>query len=137
MPTVHTYNPAKVTCALGVHIVSGFAEDSIIAIEHAGNGTSVNSGTDGEIVRSIDPSQIWNMKITLQQTSSTNSYLRKMYDLDQSSGAGVFPVIVVDLMSKQEFAAPVAWVVKPAGFHRGRTQQNIEWEICIASPKFK
>lgn len=137
MPTIHTYNPKKVTCVLGPHIVSGFADDSMITIEYAGNGTAVNSGADGEIVRSIDPSEVWNMKLTLQQTSKTNEYLKTVYDVDESTGAGIFPVIIVDLMGSKEFAAPSAWVTKPMGFHRGREQQNCEWEICIAAPKFK
>ena len=39
MATVTTYNPKKVTCALGRHIASGFADDSFINIEPAGDGT--------------------------------------------------------------------------------------------------
>lgn len=33
MPRVTTYNPKKVTLALGNHIASGFADDSFIVIE--------------------------------------------------------------------------------------------------------
>ena len=32
MAKVTTYNPRKVTCALGRHIVSGFADDSFISV---------------------------------------------------------------------------------------------------------
>ena len=135
--TIHTYNPGKVTVALGIHMVSGMADDSMIAIEYAGNGTAVNSGADGEIVRSIDPAEIWNMKLKLQQTSATNDYLQMMYDIDRSTGVGLFPVIIVDLMGKKEFTASTAWVAKPCPFARAREQTDCEWEIGIASPKFK
>lgn len=40
MPRVTTYNPKKVTLALGNHIASGFADDSFIVIEPAGDGNS-------------------------------------------------------------------------------------------------
>ena len=56
MAKVTTYNPRKVTCALGRHIVSGFADDSFISIESDGDGTSSVGGADGEVARSIDPS---------------------------------------------------------------------------------
>ena len=58
MSRVTTYNPKKVTCALGRHIVTGFADDSFISIEPAGDGTSYVTGADGEIARSIDPSNL-------------------------------------------------------------------------------
>ena len=77
---VKTYNPKKVTCSLGRHIVSGYADDSMITVEFAGDGTSYVAGADGEIVRSIDPTEIFKLKLAVQQTSSTNAYLQKMFD---------------------------------------------------------
>ena len=35
-----TYNPRKVTMALGNHIAAGFADDSFISVEPASDGTS-------------------------------------------------------------------------------------------------
>ena len=69
MANVTTYNPKKVTCALGNHIVSGFNDDSFITIEPAGDGTSYVVGADGEIARSIDPSRVYTVKIALLQNS--------------------------------------------------------------------
>lgn len=56
MPRVTTYNPKKVTLALGNHIASGFADDSFIVIEPAGDGNSYVAGADGEVCVSVDPS---------------------------------------------------------------------------------
>ena len=53
-----TYNPKKVTCSLGRHIVVGYAEDSMITIDFASDGTSYVVVSDGEVVRSIDPAEI-------------------------------------------------------------------------------
>ena len=49
MPRVTTYNPKKITLALGNHIASGFADDSFIVIEPAGDGNSYVAGADGEV----------------------------------------------------------------------------------------
>lgn len=134
---VKTYNPKKVTCALGRHIVSGFADDSMITVEFAGDGTSYVAGADGEIVRSIDPSEIYTLKLALQQTSKTNAYLQKMYDKDKKDGSGTFSVNINDILGKEKFVGGIAWVTKPASFVRGKTQNNREWEIVIGKGRFK
>ena len=92
MGKVTTYNPRKVTCALGSHIASGFADDSFISIEPAGDGTTYVVGADGEIARSVDPSKLYTVKISVLQTSPTNAYLQKRYDKDQNNGDGTFSV---------------------------------------------
>lgn len=137
MSTVHTYNPKKVTCALGRHIASGFADDSMITVEFAGDGTAYVQGADGEIVRSIDPSTLYTLKIKLQQTSKTNAYLQSMYEKDKDYGTGTFSVNVVDVWGNEKFTGAVAWVTKPASFVRGKTQNDREWEVVVADGQFK
>lgn len=126
----NTYNPKKVTCALGNHIVSGFADDSMITVEYAGDGTSYVSGADGEVVRSIDPSEIYTIKLTLLQTSATNAYLQNMFDKDKKDGNGTFSININDILGNEKFVAETGWVTKPASWVRGKTQNNREWEIA-------
>lgn len=125
-----TYNSKKVTCSLGNHIVSGFADDSMITIEFAGDGTSYVSGADGEVVRSIDPSEIYTVKLAVLQTSPTNAFLQNMFDKDKKDGNGTFNININDILGKEKFVAEVGWVTKPASFVRGKTQNNREWEIA-------
>lgn len=134
---VTTYNPKKVTCSLGRHMVTGFADDSFISVEPAGDGTSHVVGADGEIVRSIDPSKVYTVKVALLQTSPTNSYLQKMYDKDKKDGTGTFQVNINDLLGKEKFVGSVAWVTKPASWARGKAQGNREWEIVVGEGDFK
>ena len=125
-----TYNPKKVTCSLGNHIVSGFADDSMITVEFAGDGTSYVSGADGEVVRSIDPSEIYTVKLAVLQTSPTNAFLQNMFDKDKKDGNGTFNININDILGKEKFVAEVGWVTKPASFVRGKTQNNRECEIA-------
>ena len=137
MGRVTTYNPKKTTCALGRHIASGFADDSFITIEPAGDGTSYVVGADGEIARSIDPNNAYTVKIALLQASATNKYLQKMYDKDKKDGTGTFPVNIADLLGNEKFTGSVAWVNKPASWVRGKAQNNREWEITVGDGDFK
>lgn len=132
-----TYNPKKVTCSLGRHIVVGYAEDSMITIDFASDGTSYVVGADGEVVRSIDPAEIYTLKLSVQQTSATNAYLQKMFDKDRKDGSGTFPVNINDILGNEKFVGGVAWVTKPASFVRGKTQNNREWEIAVDKGQFK
>lgn len=134
---VTNYNPKEVTCALGNHIVSGFADDSFIAVEPAGDGTSYVCGADGEIARSIDPSRIYTVKLTLQQQSRTNAFLDKKYRQDQKDGKGTFSVAVNDILGNEKFVGAVGWVTKTAAWNRGKQQQNREWELVVAEGEIK
>lgn len=136
MSKVTTYNPRKVTCALGTHIVSGFADDSFISIESAGDGTSYVVGADGEVARSIDPSKVYTVKISLLQSSETNAYLQKMYDKDKNDGSGTFSVNINDILGEEKFTGATAWVSKPASWARGKAQSNREWEIVVGEGDF-
>lgn len=137
MAAVYTYNPKKVTCAFGRHIATGFADDSFITIEPAGDGTTYVSGADGEVVRSIDPSSTYTIKLSLQQTSKTNAYLQKKVDKDKKDGKGTFSVNINDILGKEKFVGGIAWVTKPASFVRGKAQNNREWEIVVCDGQFK
>ena len=126
MSRMTTYNPRKVTCAFGNHIVSGFADDSFITVEPAGDGTSYVVGADGEVARSIDPSKVFTVKIALLQNSNSNSYLQNMYDKDVKDGTGTFSVNINDLLGAEKFTSGIAWVTKPASWARGKQQGNRE-----------
>ena len=116
MSKVTTYNPKKVTCALGNHIASGYADDSFISIE---------------------PSSVYTVKLALLQASSTNAYLQKMYDMDKKDGNGTFNVNITDLIGNEKFTGSVAWVTKPAAWERGKSQGNREWEIAVGEGQVK
>ena len=133
---VKTYNPKKVYCSLGRHIVSGWAEDSMISIEDAGDGTTYAVGADGEVVRSIDPGNVYIMKIAVQQTSPTNEYLHTMVSKDKSDGSGTFSVNITDVLGGDKFTGGIAWVTKEATFQRGKKAENREWEIVVAGGEF-
>ena len=109
----------------------------MITIDFASEGTSYVVGADGEIVRSIDPAEIYTLKLAVQQTSAANAYLQKMFDKDRKNGTGTFSVNIKDILGKEKFSGEVAWVTKPASFVRGRTQNNREWELAVNKGKFK
>ena len=129
---VKTYNPKKVTVALGNHMVRGYAEDSFITVEPVGEGVTSQSGADGEVVRSVDPDSRFTVKIVVQQTSSTNAFLMEMRKKDKKDGSGVFPLNIKDIMGGEAFSAEHAWVKNDSSWARGKAVTDREWELeCV------
>ena len=137
MGAVKTYNPKEVTVALGNHIVTGFADDSFITIDPNGDGITKKVGCDGEIVRSVSPDDTYIVKISLLQTSATNSFLQGQIAKDIKNGSGMFAVTVKDLKGGMVFSTDAAWAAKPASRGYGKEASNREWEIHTGSATLK
>ena len=126
---IKTYNPKEVTVSCGSHIVEGFADDSFISIEANGDGITKKVGCDGEIVRSVSPDGTYKVKITLLQTSGSNSFFSGKVDQDRDTGDGMFPLLIKDLKGGLVFSTEAAWCTKKAPVTRGKESNNREWEI--------
>lgn len=124
-----TYNSKNVNIALGDHNVSGYAEDSFVTIEQKGDGVTSKTGCDGEVTRAIDPNNQYLVKISVQQLSPTNNFLRKKYEKDKKDGTGTFSILIKDASGKIQFSASDAWVVKQPSRVWGKDTNNREWEI--------
>lgn len=126
---IKTYNPKEVVIAAGSHLVSGLADDSFVNIEANGDGITKKVGCDGEVVRSVSPDGTYKVKISLLQTSDSNTFFSNMVDLDRDTGEGMFPLLIKDLKGNEVFSTEAAWVTKKAAFGRGKESTNREWEL--------
>ena len=133
MGKIKTYNPKEVIVTLGTHIVTGYADDSFVTIDPNGDGVTKKVGCDGEIVRSISPDDTYIVKVSLLQTSDTNSYLQERLAKDRKDGSGMFPIIVKDLKGGLVFSTDSAWPKGPASRGYGKEAGNREWELHTGS----
>lgn len=121
---IKTYNPKEVIVTCGTHIVTGYADDSFISIEPNGDGITKKTGCDGEIARSISPDNTYKVKLTLLQTSDSNSYFSGMVDLDRDTGNGLFPILIKDLKGRSGVQHGSCMVREESSCHsRQRDQQ--------------
>ena len=134
---IKTYNPKEVIVSCGTHIIDGYADDSFISIEQNGDGITKKVGCDGEIARAISPDNTYKVKITLLQTSDSNSFFSDMVDLDRDTGNGLFPILIKDLKGGLVFSTEAAWVTKKASATRGKDTNNREWEIDTGDATLK
>ena len=93
-----TYRADRVKAIFGgSHIVSGLDADSFITIEANGGDTTMESGADGEVVRSVDASKMYKVTVVLQYGSPSDKWLMDMRKRDMSSSDGMFDMLIKDL----------------------------------------
>lgn len=126
---VTTYNPKEIVITLGVHIVTGIADDSFVTVDPNGDGITKKVGCDGEVVRSISPDDTSIVKVVVFQTSPTNRFLNDKLKFDRKTGDGMFPILIKDLKGGLKFSAQQAWVSKPPSRGYGKEAGTREWEI--------
>lgn len=129
MSEVKTYNPKEIIASFGSHMVSGYAEDSFITIDPNGDTVTKKVGVDGEIVRSISTDKTYIVKISLMQTSKTNTFLQEKLQQDRDTGDGVFPVLIKNLKGGLLFEAECAWSKGTPSRSFGKEAGTREWEI--------
>ena len=130
---IATYHPRQVIMSFGSHMVGGYADDSFVSIEHNGDGITKRVGCDGEIARSVTPDDTYVVKITLLQTSESNTYFQNQFNHDYDTGEGMEPLLIKDLKGSLVFSTDAAWVVKSTPRNFGKETENREWEIHTGS----
>ena len=134
---IKTYNPKEVIVTLGSHIVTGYADDSFVSVEPNGDGVTKKVGCDGEIVRSVSPDDTYNVKLSVLQTSPTNSFLQNRFNQDIQTGEGMFPLMIHDLKGGLLFSTDSAWPVRSAARGFGRESANREWDLSTGSGRIE
>ena len=126
---VLTYDPKKVAVIFGAHQITGFSEDDIITVSPSGEGMQKYVGADGEVARSVDPNETFEITFSLASTSRSNTYLSNMYNLDRVTGKAMVPLLIKDLSGDTVFAAEQAWVQNFPECTKGRVVETQEWTI--------
>lgn len=131
------YNPKMVTMSLGNHLADGFADDSFITIEQVGDGNTHVVGVSGEVMVSVDPSNVYSIKIVVLQNSKTNKFLDTQYEKLKAGYDAFFTVNIKDLLGNDKFTGNNGWVVKKPSIGYAKAAANREWELAVAEGNFE
>lgn len=133
---VKTYASDQVVLIVGGVPLSGYADGTFVEIEQLGDGTSSQSGGDGEIARSFSPDKRYQVTFTLQQTSSSNDVLNGLLAADEVTRKGLFPVLIEDLSGRTVFGAAQAWVNKRPNAALSKAVENRAWVLTTGAPLY-
>ena len=126
--SVKTYDPKMIVITFGAVPISGYAEGTFVRVNRSGDAFSKSKGAGGDVERVNRNQGDFEVSVTLQQTSSSNSELSAILAADQVSNAGVFPLTIKDLLTdKVLFFAPQAWIRKDPEWEDGDELNSREW----------
>lgn len=135
MGDIKIYDADEVTVNVaGLPIDSGYDDGEFLRIEQESDDFTDKVGTDGEVTRSKTNDRRATASIVLMQTSSGNSLLSGLNNLDRNTpnGFGVGPFLVRDRQGLALYTGSASWISKPPDVSFDREATAREWTIRIA-----
>ena len=133
MAKITTYDPKKVLISFAGREITGYADGTFITIEPHGEGFTLTVGSDGEMVRSIDPDDALVVTLTLLQSSESNDHLSTIYQLDKKTGKGLVPLLIKDGTGRTRAAAGKSYISQLPSVGFAKTgEETREWSIIAA-----
>ena len=123
------YDFKQISCVVGTGILTGFADGDGIVITPDSNAFNLTIGADGEGTRSKTNNESATVKVRLQKTSLANAVLNDYYQADKTSGSGVFPFLVKDILGSELHAAEQMWIEKAPEAPFGAESPVREWTL--------
>lgn len=135
MARTATYAPNEVSVIITqsstglVHLVAGYSEDSIVAVDRNSDTFSMYKGADDTATRIYNADTGLKLTISLQQTAESNDILTALYKNDKASRDAMFSVLVKDNSGRSYFFAEEAYIAVLPNAQYSNSMQTREWVI--------
>lgn len=104
------YCPEDVNClAFGIPL-NGFADGTFISISKDKVSYGSTETADGQVARLYTNSQTYTISLTFHRGSTSNDILTKLWQLDELSQVGKFPLFIKDLSGTDLFFSTNTWI---------------------------
>ena len=108
--TIANYSPEDVHClAFGIPL-DGFADGTFITIGKDKVPFGSTETADGQVARLYTNSQTYTISLTFHRGSTSNDILTKLWQLDEISQVGKFPLFIKDLSGTDLFFSTNTWI---------------------------
>lgn len=134
MTTLFNYIPSEVNVLLaGIMPVEGFIDGTFVTIDKDVMPYRSRSTADGRVIRIYSNSQTYVVSITVHIGSSANTFLTKMWQLDEISQKGKFPLLVKDGSGSDLFFSLTSWVEGLPSMGKSNNTDTRTWRIKCSS----
>lgn len=111
MATLFTYVPESVNCLVAGFIpIEGFVDGTFITVDKDEMPYSSVRMPDGTIARKYNNSQTYTITITLHNGSETNNLLTKLWQVDEITQRGKFPLLIKDQSGSDLLFSTESWI---------------------------
>lgn len=128
-----TYSPEDISILLlGFIPVEGYIDGTFVSISKDLPPFASSITADGQQSRVHRASSTYTMRLTLSNVSPTNDVLTKLWQIDELTKSGKFPVMVKDQLGTSMFFSATSWIESlPSLYYSDRVTER-EWVIKCA-----
>ena len=133
MPTIFNYCPESVNCLIGGIIpVEGFVYGTFISVDKDEMPYSSIRMPDGTVARKKNTSQTYTITITLHNGAETNNLLTKMWQIDELTDRGKFPLLIKDQSGSDLLFSTESWIEGIPSMTKSNAVDSRVWVIKSA-----
>lgn len=133
MPTIFNYCPESVNCLIaGIIPVTGFVDGTFISVDKDEMPYSSVRMPDGTVARKKNTSQTYTITITLHNGAETNNLLTKMWQIDELTDRGKFPLLIKDQSGSDLLFSTESWIEGIPSMTKSNAIDSRVWVIKSA-----
>lgn len=133
MTNLFSYIPESVNCLIGGIIpVEGFVDGTFISVDKDEMPYSSIRMPDGTVARKKNTSQTYTITITLHNGAETNNLLTKMWQIDELTDRGKFPLLIKDQSGSDLLFSTESWIEGIPSLTKSNAVDSRVWVIKSA-----
>jgi len=133
MTNLFSYIPESVNCLIGGIIpVEGFVDGTFISVDKDEMPYSSIRMPDGTVARKKNTSQTYTITITLHNGAETNNLLTKMWQIDELTDRGKFPLLIKDQSGSDLLFSTESWIEGIPSMTKSNAIDSRVWVIKSA-----
>ena len=133
MTTLFNYVPESVQCIIAGFIpIEGFVDGTFISVDKDEMPYSSVRMPDGTIARKYNNSQTYTITITLHNGAETNNLLTKLWQVDEITQRGKFPLLIKDQSGSDLLFSTESWIEGVPSLTKSNAIDSRVWVIKSA-----
>lgn len=133
MATLFNYVPESVNCLIaGLIPITGFVDGTFISVDKDEMPYSSVRMPDGTIARKYNNSQTYTITITLHNGAETNNLLTKLWQVDEITQRGKFPLLIKDQSGSDLLFSTESWIEGIPSLTKSNAIDSRVWVIKSA-----
>ena len=133
MTTLFNYCPESVNCLIAGFIpIEGYVDGTFISVDKDEMPYSSVRLPDGTIARKYNNSQTYTITITLHNGAETNNLLTKMWQIDELTDRGKFPLLIKDQSGSDLLFSTESWIEGIPSLTKSNAIDSRVWVIKSA-----
>lgn len=133
MAQLATYMPEEVTILLAGIPVSGFIQGSFISVDKDVKPFTSKRTADGTVSRMYNNDQTYTINLTLYSGSDSNQLLTRLWQLDEITQRGKFPLMIKDGSGSDLFFSTTTWIEGIPSLVKSNQYEPRAWTLRSSS----